>query len=57
MKAAQNDQSNSFCYYDHGWNACVRGEPFHQNATVDWKDGWLDCAEAAMNEGPQSEMD
>lgn len=33
-------------YYDQGWDARVRGEPYDRNATIDWKDGWRDCEEA-----------
>lgn len=33
-------------YYDNGWNARVRGEPFDPDAYRDWRDGWKDCNEA-----------
>lgn len=36
----------AYVYYDEGWNARVRGEPFDQYATRDWRDGWTDCDEA-----------
>lgn len=34
---------DEFNYYDFGWNARVRGEPFNSKATLDWRDGWKDC--------------
>lgn len=33
-------------FYDHGWNARVRGEPYDHTASRDWRDGWKDCDEA-----------
>lgn len=33
-------------FYDQGWNARVRGEPYDRHATLDWRDGWKDCDEA-----------
>ena len=38
---------NSKRYYDHGWNARVRGEPYDSSASRDWRDGWRDCDGAA----------
>ena len=32
-------------FYDYGWNARIRNEPFQPTATIDWKDGWRDCDE------------
>lgn len=32
-------------FYDQGWNARIRNEPFHRSATIDWRDGWKDCDE------------
>ncbi len=34
-------------FYDEGWNACVRGEPYDPTASFDWRDGWLDCNSAS----------
>jgi len=33
-------------FYDQGWNAFVRGEPYDPSATRDWRDGWKDCHDA-----------
>ena len=35
-----------FEFYDQGWNAYMRGEPYNPNATLDWRDGWRDCRDA-----------
>ncbi len=34
-------------FYDEGWNARIRGEPFRSAiiASPDWRDGWKDCDE------------
>jgi len=37
-------------YYDDGWNAFLDGKPFNYEATLDWKDGWLDCSFASRTE-------
>lgn len=36
-------------YYDQGWNAYLRGEPYDETAYLDWRDGWKDCAEATQS--------
>jgi hypothetical protein len=33
-------------FYDQGWNARVKGEPYDPKASRDWRDGWKDCDEA-----------
>ena len=33
-------------FYDHGWNARVKGEEYDQSAKRDWSDGWNDADEA-----------
>lgn len=40
----------SYMYYDHGWNARVHGEPYVEDATIDWRDGWCDCDEAPVDD-------
>jgi len=37
---------DKFEFYDYGWNARVRGEPYRPSASRDWRDGWKDCNEA-----------
>lgn len=43
--------NNPYRFYDAGWNARVRGEPFQPTATLSWRDGWQDCHEA----GPEAQ--
>ncbi|MBU9539385.1 hypothetical protein KTE58_23655 [Burkholderia multivorans] len=40
------EPENNFRYYDQGWNAFIKGEPFNPRASSDWRDGWTDCMEA-----------
>ena len=40
----------NFKFYDEGWNARVRNQPYRPDATRDWRDGWNDC-----NEAPESD--
>lgn len=40
------DESDGLSYYDEGWNARVREQPFRKDAKRDWQDGWKDCDEA-----------
>lgn len=37
---------NPHQFYDQGWNARCRGEPYEPTASRDWKDGWKDADEA-----------
>lgn len=46
FKQRKEQEMSGFQFYDEGWNARVRGEPFNKNATRDWRDGWKDCDEA-----------
>lgn len=50
---------NNYIYYDHGWNARMRGEPFigAHRATRDWRDGWRDADEAIASGEKIEEMD
>jgi hypothetical protein len=35
-------------FYDEGWNAAHRGEPFRvAGTTLSWRDGWRDYQDAA----------
>lgn len=46
--------TDKFKFYDQGWNARVKGEPFEVTASKDWRDGWLDCDSA--EESQRSEI-
>lgn len=37
-------------YYDEGWNARCKEEPYNPQAPKDWRDGWKDCDEAPEDE-------
>lgn len=46
-------------YYDQGWIARVKNQPFRMDATIDWKDGWRDADETTEEnrlEGAKSLM-
>lgn len=49
-KSSQPSNTPQNVHYDQGWNARVENEPFNPYATVDWKDGWLDCDGAPEEE-------
>lgn len=36
-------------FYDHGWNDYIAGVAYDEQATLDWRDGWRDAYECAMN--------
>lgn len=38
-------------YYDQGWNAYVRGEPYDTNKSLNWRDGWKDAQESVATKG------
>ena len=48
VETSEMSESSAQCklFYDDGWNARVRGEPFDARSTRDWQDGWKDCDEA-----------
>lgn len=33
-------------FYDQGWDAYVRGEPYTELSMLSWRDGWKDAKEA-----------
>jgi hypothetical protein len=39
-------------FYDEGWNARVKCEPYDSTKSRDWRDGWEDCEDA-----PESDRD
>jgi len=41
-----DQEEDTLCYYDEGWNARCRGQIFRRDARRDWQDGWRDCDEA-----------
>lgn len=49
MKRSPAQATKPFHFYDQGWNARVRGEPFRsslEGSSRSWRDGWKDCDEA-----------
>lgn len=52
---AQRGKGLTMKYYDEGWNARCRGEPYQPTASLDWRDGWKDADEAP--EEHRKEMD
>ena len=47
---SDNEEKQSLKYYDEGWNARCRGEPFKPTASRDWRDGWKDANFAPAEE-------
>jgi len=49
-------KTDSFAFYDHGWNAFIAGEPFDRAAAFDWRSGWKDCEQATKKYGQQPKI-